>query len=92
MDGYINDLVEDILAEQRDAVILGINFNTAPYPLNYLGDRNSQFTQYSDYANVDSAYFWRRMYLVDVSPTKDPPFYEIERARVNFRVRVYPNF
>jgi len=71
---------------------LGIDFNTAPYPLLSFGRRNPAWTSYSDMAQLWTSGFWRRIYLESTGPIKDPPLFEVERSRVNFRIRVYPNF
>jgi len=91
-DDFVQDLIEDILTDAQHSVILGINFNDAPYPLNYKGDTNSQFESYDTYSNVHHSYFWRRIYLDEVRAKKDQPLFEVERGRAEFRVKVYPNF
>lgn len=91
-DDFVQDLIEDILTDAQHSVILGINFNDAPYPLNYIGDTNGPFESYDTYANVHHRYFWRRMYLDEVRGRKDAPLFEVERGRAEFRVKVYPNF
>lgn len=91
-DGYELDLIEDIIGDEHRQVILGIDFNTAPDPLEEFGSKNEAFTSYADFARIHSPYFWRRIYIESTSPRKDSPLYEIERARIDFNVRVYPNF
>lgn len=91
-DDYYRDIIEDILASEQHSVILGINFNTAPLPLLAFGERNPNFPCYSSLANVNSPYFWRRIYLDGSSPRKDKALFEVERTRVEFTIRVYPNF
>ena len=91
-DDYMLDLIEDVLTSAQHDVILGINFNNAPYALNYIGDKNEAFASYDTYANAWHQYFWRRMYLDEVRGKKDTPLFEVERGRAEFRVRVYPNF
>lgn len=91
-DDFTLDLIEDILTDAQHDVILGINFNSAPYPLNYIGDKNGSFESYDTYANVHHRYFWRRMYLDEVRAKKDVPLFEVERVKAEFRVKVYPNF
>jgi len=85
------DLIEDILAEEDHQVILGINFNTAAYPLLSKGEKNPAFTSYAAMAQLWTNSFWRRIYLEDVEPHKDTPLFEIERSRMNFTAKVYPS-
>ena len=91
-DDYYRDIIEDILASEEHSVILGINFNSAPLPLLAGGQRNPNYPGYSSLANLASQYFWRRIYLDDASPRKDSALFEVERTRVQFKIRVYPNF
>jgi len=91
-DDFQRDMIEDILADEQRQVLLGINFNTAQYPLLSRGERNPSFTSYSTLADVNGPYFWRRIYLDQTGPTKDVPLFEVERSRINFNARVYPNF
>ena len=91
-DDIYRDLLEDILADSARDVLIGINFNTAPFPLLSFGRRNTAWSTYLTYANIYSPHFWRRIYLESMETTKDPPLFEVERSRVNFNIRVYPNF
>lgn len=86
------DLLEDILADCQREVIIGIDFNTAPYPLLINGKRNPNWTLYSNFANENSNYFWRRIYLDQSDPEQVSPLFEIERSQITFNVKVYPNF
>ena len=93
-DTYLRDIIEDILGDAERDVILGLNFNNAPYPLLSKGRRNPAFTSYSQMVNqcttILPQYFWRRIYLESVEPEKDSSLFEIERTRVNFVARIYP--
>lgn len=86
------DLIEDVIADEFRNVLLGINFNDAPDPLLHFGQKNPNFPGYSDLAVVWGEYFWRRIYLENISTRKDTPLYDIERSRIDFNARVYPNF
>jgi hypothetical protein len=75
--------------------LLGANFNQpggSPFPLIYNGDKNPLFTNYDTIASLESPYFWRRIYLDNLSSSRIAPLYNIERTRVNFQIKVYPNF
>lgn len=91
-DPYYKDLVDDVLTESEQKVIIGIDFNSAPFPLLWRNKRNPNWIQYSTYAQIWHPNSWRRMYLEDVTSQKDPPLFEIERQRVSCVVRVYPVF
>lgn len=91
-DDFQRDLIEDILADEHRQVLFGINFNTAQYPLLSRGEKNPAFTSYAALANVHSPQFWRRIYLESIEPRKDTPLFEVERSRISFNARVYPNF
>jgi hypothetical protein len=91
-DRWLRNMVEDVLNEMHRDVLLGIDFNDAPFPLLSRGRRNPVWTKYSDYARVGSPYFWRRIYLDEIGSTKDKPLFEVERTRVTFQARIYPNF
>mgnify|MGYP003146586928 CR=1 FL=1 len=91
-DEYMKDLIEDVVADEFRRVLLGIDFNTAPDPLLAGGEKNPAFTGYSTLANQWGPHFWRRIYLEQMSPRKDSSLFEIERSRVDFNARVYPNF
>lgn len=88
---FMHDLIEDVISDEFRQVLLGIDFNTAPDPLLAGGAKNPSFTGYSTLANRWGPHFWRRIYLENVSPKKQKPLYEIERSRVDFTARVYPN-
>lgn len=91
-DDFYQDIIEDILGEAQRDVILGINFNTAPQPLDEFGDKNPAFPAYNNIAAIWSEHFWKRIYLDVTEPKKDRPLFEVERSRVEFTARVYPNF
>jgi hypothetical protein len=91
-DRWLRNIVEDILNAAHRDVLLGIDFNEAPFPLLSKGRRNPAWTTYSDYANMWSPYFWRRIYLDEIGAKKDKPLFEVERTRVTFQARIYPNF
>jgi len=91
-DEYIRDLIEDVISDEFRQVLLGIDFNIAPDPLLAFGAKNPNYAGYSTLAQQWGTFFWRRIYIEDVSPRKDVPLYEIERSRVDFNARVYPNF
>lgn len=91
-DEYMRDLIEDIIADEFREVLLGINFNTAPDPLLAGGVKNPAFPGYGVLANQWGPHFWRRIYLEEINPKKDTPLFEVERSRVDFTLRVYPNF
>ena len=91
-DRFLRNIIEDILSEAHRDVLLGINFNDAPFPLLDQGRRNPAWTTYADNARVHGPYFWRRIYLDEIGSKKDKPLFEIERTRVTFQARIYPNF
>ena len=91
-DEYTRDLIEDVISDEFRQVLLGIDFNTAPDPLLSGGAKNPNFPGYRTLANQGGPHFWRRIYIEEMSPRKDVPLYEVERSRVDFNVRVYPNF
>lgn len=91
-DRWLRNVVEDIVNAAHRDVLLGIDFNDAPFPLLSKGRRNPAWTTYSDYARVHSPYFWRRIYLDEIGSRKDKPLFEIERTRVTFQARIFPNF
>ena len=86
------DLLEDFLASFHHETLLGINFNSAPFPLVVFGELNPAWIGYSSLANVYSGYFWRRIYLDDVEIKKTASLFNIQRSQARMRVRVYPNF
>ena len=91
-DDYMRDQIEDLLGSQEHTVLLGIDFNTAPYPLDFRNDKNSTFSSYDTLANLGSPHFWRRIYVDEIDSRRITPFYNIERTQINFLIRVYPNF
>ena len=91
-DDFQRDMIEDILADEHRQVLMGIDFRTAQYPLLSRGEKNPAFTSYTALANVHSPQFWRRIYLESIEPKKDAPLFEVERSRILFNARVYPNF
>jgi hypothetical protein len=91
-DGFLRDVVEDIVNDTHRDVILGIDFNTAPFPLLSKGRRNPAYPGYAELARIHSPHFWRRIYMEETNPRKDKPLFEIERTQVRFRVRIFPNF
>lgn len=90
-DNYMIDQIEDLLSRER-SVLAGINFNTAPQPLTYIGDKNEAYTNYDSLAIENGTHFWRRIYLDDINMRKVSPFYNIERSQIRLTVNVYPNF
>ena len=91
-DDYMRDQIEDLLGEQERVVLLGIDFNTAPYPLDFRNDKNPLFSSYDVLANLASPHFFRRLYVDDIDSRRITPFYNIERTQINFLIRVFPNF
>lgn len=91
-DEFMRDQIEELLSDQEHTVLLGINFNTAPFPLTHIGDKNSSYTNYDTLANLASPHFYRRIYLDEVSTRRLAPFYNIERTQASFTIRVYPIF
>lgn len=91
-DSMMKDMIEESLIEREPTVVLGINFNTTPFPLTSIGDKNPSFTSYSTYADIWSPNFWRRIYLDGLEQIKDPPLHNIDRSRIQFEAKVYPNF
>lgn len=89
---YIKDIIEDLICSQEHTVLLGIDFNTAPQPLDYYGDKNPAFTNYSSLANEWGEHFYKRIYIDELNQVFIPPVVNIERSRINFTIRVYPNF
>lgn len=91
-DNFMKDMIEDSILERQRSVIAGINFNSTPFPLDSLGDKNLSYTSFSTYSNVWSPNFWRRIYLEDMEQITDSPLFNIDRSRIQFTARVYPNF
>lgn len=87
-----SDMIEDLLSSNERAVLLGIDFNSAPMPLTRRNDKNPSFTSYSSYASVTSPHFFRRIYIDDISQTTLDSFYNVERIRLDLDIKVYPNF
>lgn len=92
VDGYIADLIEDVLSSEQHSVIIGIDFNRADFPLDHNGDKNSGFSSFQEMSNIHHPLRWRRIYLNEVSAKQQKPLYEVQRTRVDFLARVYPNF
>lgn len=84
--------IEEIISDEYRQVLLGIDFNSAPDPLLAFGAKNPNFPGYNTLATLWGPFFWRRIYLEELSPQKDTPLYEVERSKVKFNIRVYPNF
>jgi hypothetical protein len=91
-DEYTRDLIEDVISDEYRQVLLGIDFNTAPDPLLGHGFKNQAFPGYRALANQWGPHFWRRIYIEEMSPKKSTSLFEVERSRIEFNVRVYPNF
>lgn len=91
-DDYTRDQIEDLVGSQEHVVALGIDFNDAPYPLDFQNDKNPLFSSYDLFANLASPFFWRRIYIDEIDSRRITPFYNIERTQINFLIRVYPNF
>lgn len=86
------DMIEDILADAQRDVILGVDFNDAPFPLLSRGRRNTSWPGYASQAQVWTPFFWRKIYLDSTKPTQITPLFEVERSEVRFNIKVYPNF
>lgn len=91
-DEMFGDIIEDVLADEQRQVILGINFNDAPFPLLSRGRRNPAWPGYSAQANLYGPFFWRKIYLDSTEPRQMPALFEVERIGVDFEIKVYPNF
>jgi len=91
-DSFLPDIIEDILTDAQRDVILGIDFNTAPFPLLSRGRKNPDWPGYKTFANVNSPFLWHRIYLDTMESEKQPSLFEVERIGVRFQARVYPNF
>lgn len=91
-DSYLRDVIEDALLDAQRDVLLGIDFNTAPYHLLSRGRRNPAWPGYAVLANVHSPNFWRRIYLEETEARKDQSLFEVERTQVRFLIRIFPNF
>jgi hypothetical protein len=91
-DSYMRDMIEGILTSRERSTLIGINFNTAPDPLIFRNDRNPAFTNYDTMAQVWSPYFWRRIYIDDISARRIEPYNNIERTQIDLTIRVYPTF
>jgi hypothetical protein len=91
-DDYTRDILDGIISSKERTTLLGIDFNTAPFPLTYLNDKNPSYTNYDNFATLTSPYFWHRIYVDEISSRKIQPFYDIERTQIDLTVRVYPNF
>lgn len=91
-DSYTKDGVEDLIEQQEHTVLLGIDFNTAPQPLTYLGDKNGSFTSYDVLTDEWGEHFYKRIYIDELNQVTVTPYMNIERGRINFVIRVFPNF
>lgn len=91
-DGYSRDMIEGILTSRERSVVLGIDFNDAPDPLTYQNDKNPDYASYGTHASLSSPYFWRRIYIDDISARRIQPYNNIERTQIDLVIRVYPNF
>jgi len=88
----MQDIIEDILADSQREVLIGIDFNSAPHPLLSRGRINPAWTTYADMADIYGSYFWRKIYLDTADQKQDKSLYEIERSRILFNIKAYPNF
>jgi hypothetical protein len=88
----MQDILEDILADAQRDVLFGIDFNSAPHPLLSMGEPNPAWTTYADMARQASPHYWRKIYLDISDPKQDKSLYEIERSKIAFKIKVYPNF
>ena len=91
-DEYMKDQIDDLLTIQGHTVLLGVDFNKAPQLLDFAGDKNPAFTNYDDFARLDSPNFWHRIYIDEANSRRLQPYYNMERLQINFSIRVYPNF
>lgn len=91
-DDMYADIIEDILADEQRQVILGVNYNSAPFPLLSRGRKNPNWPGYAAQANLYAPFFWRKIYLDAAEPKQMAPLFEVERIGVDFEVKVYPNF
>jgi len=91
-DEYMKDQIDDLVASQERIVLLGTDFNISPQPLDFFGDKLPSYTNYNDYARLDSPFFWHRIYIDEIDSRRLEPYFNMERLQVNFSIRVYPNF
>jgi hypothetical protein len=91
-DSYMKDIVEDLVEQQEHTTLFGIDFNLAPQPLDYYGDKNGAWTSYSAFAYETSPYLFKRIYIDELNQITENAWFNIERGRINFLIRVYPNF
>lgn len=89
-DAHVKDLLEDLFASKQRDVLLGTNFNLAPFPLDHFNDKNGPYTQWSDYQSMWNQYFWHRIYIDNVSTQPGSKLKNIQRSRIDFTVVVYP--
>lgn len=89
---YLLDTLNDLISQQEHVVLIGIDFNTAPQPLDFYGDKNPSYTSYGNLANEWGEHFYKRIYIDELRLVQVPPLMNIERSRINFTIRVYPNF
>lgn len=86
------DTIEEIISDGYRDVLLGIDFNDAPFPLLAFGKKNPSWPGYSSLANKNNQYFWRRIYINTTDIRADKPLMDVQRRRVKFTARIYPNF
>ena len=91
-DEYMKDQIDDLLTSQEHVVLIGVDFNSAPQPLDAFGDKVPSYTNYADLARLDSPYLWHRIYVDEADSRRLQPYYNMDRLQVNFSIRVYPNF
>lgn len=91
-DSADKDLIEDLIMANEQVVLLGIDFNSAPMPLDSDNDKVPAYTSYSDFARLDGNHFYQRIYIDELSQRNSVPTYNVERGRIDFTIRVYPNF
>lgn len=88
----IVDEIADFISDTYRDVIVGVDYNSAPFPTLRHGFRNDSYTRYADYANLYSAFRWRKIYVESTDVFKEPSLLNMERRRVQVQLRVYPNF
>lgn len=91
-DSATKDMIADLIMQHERSVLIGIDFNTAPMPLTRDGDKNEDFTSYESLAVVGGPHMFKRIYIDELKEYKTAPYYNVERGRIDFLVRIYPNF
>lgn len=91
-DDFTRDTIEDIITSKERTVLFGIDFNSSPFPLVFMNDKNPLWTSYGQLAQLSSPHFWRRIYIDKISARRIEPYYNIERTQFDMIIRVYPNF